>query len=54
MDGNGKTFMISATTKVLLSAYLRLKMETALEASPKLSGHLKVIILAIKIQCYLT
>jgi hypothetical protein len=40
MGGSTKTSTLAVTTRVLPSLYLRSKMGTALEASPKLSGNL--------------
>jgi hypothetical protein len=45
MGGRAKTSTLAVTRKVLPSLYLRLKMGTALEASPKLSGNLPISML---------
>ena len=42
MVGWAKTFTLAVTKRVLPSPYLRSKMETALGASPKPSGNLKI------------
>jgi hypothetical protein len=51
MDGRPKTSTHVATKRVQLSPYLRLKMETASVATPKLSGHLRVGVLKILLPC---
>jgi hypothetical protein len=49
MGGCTKTSTLAVTTRVLPSLYLRSKMGTALEASPKLSGNLFPISLLVTV-----
>jgi hypothetical protein len=53
MDGGPKISTPDATTRVQLSLCLRSKMETASEDTPKLSGHLLILVsgLVIVILC---
>jgi hypothetical protein len=49
MGGRGKTSTLAVTTRVLPSLYIRSKMGTALEASPKLSGNLPTVSLLVTV-----
>ena len=49
MGGCTKTSTLAVTTRVLPSLYLRSKMGTALEASPKLSGNLPFLSLLVTV-----
>jgi hypothetical protein len=56
MVGLPKIFTLDVTIRVLRLVYLKLKMGTALEATPRLHGHrcLLLSILAIVTLCFLT
>jgi hypothetical protein len=52
MAGKEKTFILDVTRKVQPSAFLRLKMVTALVVLPMLSGHqMIIIVVTLKLFC---